>query len=260
MTVILLCSYATIFPNIDMTVEATTFSPRTTTPATNNKYYIQSGYTVDGVRGVNDCILGNSAGGRTYGSVLPNCVGYTWGRAYEIMGQRPTLSMNNANTFWGRTSDGYARGQTPQLGAVICWNHGSSGHVAVIEKVYSNGNVDLSESHWSGAKFQHRVNVNPKTLYSNFQGFIYILNNAGRETGGSQTTQKTYTIQASSGANVRQTAGTGATIVGAIAKGSVVRYTETKIANGLTWMLIETGSTFTSGSWGKNIGYWIAMV
>ena len=74
-----------------------------------------------------------------------------------------------------------------------------------------------------------------------------------------QPIQKTYIIQAYSGANVRNTAA-GTQIVGALAKGSVVRYTETKVANGYTWMLIESGSTFTSGSWGKTVGYWVAMV
>jgi len=74
-----------------------------------------------------------------------------------------------------------------------------------------------------------------------------------------QPIQKTYIIQSSNGANVRNTAA-GTQIVGALAKGSVVRYTEIKVANGYTWMLIESGSTFTSGSWGKTIGYWVAMV
>ena len=35
------------------------------------------------------------------GSCLPNCVGYAWGRFYEITGKRPSLSKANAeNLVW----------------------------------------------------------------------------------------------------------------------------------------------------------------
>ena len=75
-----------------------------------------------------------------------------------------------------------------------------------------------------------------------------------------QPSQKTYTIQSSFGGNVRQSASTSAQVIGAVAKGSVIRYTQTVVANGYTWMLIESGSSFASGTWGKNVGYWVAMV
>jgi uncharacterized protein YraI len=75
-----------------------------------------------------------------------------------------------------------------------------------------------------------------------------------------QPTVRTHTIQASSGANVRSGAGTGFGRVGAVARGSVIRYTETKSANGFTWVRIQSGSTFTNGTWGSNVGNWVALL
>gem|GEM_PF-6528618 len=141
---------------------ASIFTPRLTDPATNNTYYIHTSYG-----GLNECI-------RISGdSVLPNCVGYAWGRAYEITGKKPTLSKNNANTFWGRTSDGYKRGQEPRLGAIVCWNSGSAGHVAVVEKIEGDY-ITISESSYGGARFRTR-SLKIGSYGSNFQGFIYIL-------------------------------------------------------------------------------------
>ena len=262
LTVILFCNLIPVFPNEAFPVEAAaSFSARLTEPATSNKYYVHTSYG-----GYNSCILGSNQSSYR-GSVLPNCVGYAWGRAYEITGQKPTLSQNNATTFWGRTSDGYKRGQTPALGAVMCWSGGSSGagHVAVVEAV--NGTtITISESMWNGKYFSTRqgtISELTRWLGSSFsfQGFIYILNNETvTVTPPVVTTQKTYTIQASSGANVRTTAAKSAQVVGALAKGSVIRYTQTKNADGYTWMLVESGSTIKSGSWGKSTGYWVAMV
>ena len=259
LAVMLFCSFISVFPSMAVTVEATSFTPRLTAPASNNSYYVHTSYG-----GLNSCILGSNQSSYR-GCVLPNCVGYAWGRAYEMTGKKPTLSQNNATTFWGRTSDGYKRGQTAQLGAIMCWSGGSSGagHVAVVEAI-SGSKITISESSWSGTYFRTRTGTIQELTswlgYSfKFQGFIYILDNAGSVNPPVQPTQRSYTIQSSSGANVRSSASTSAQIVGAISKSSVVYYTQTKSANGYTWMLIESGS-FKSGSWGKIIGYWVAMV
>jgi hypothetical protein len=88
-------------------------------------------------------------------SALPNCVGYAWGRAYEILGTRPTLSRGNARDWYGYTADGYKRSPKdtnnkciPKLGAIVCWN----GHVAVIEKLIYNENGEVIKIgiSWSG--------------------------------------------------------------------------------------------------------------
>ena len=244
----------TVFPGKATTVEAASFSPRLSAPDTGNMYYKHTSYG-----GLNECILGSNQSGYK-GSTLPNCVGYAWGRTYEITGKKPTLSKNNADTFWGRTSDGYQRGQTAQLGAIVCWSGGSAGHVAVVEAI-SGSQITISESSWSGTYFRTRTGTiqeltNWLGSSYRFQGYIYTLGS----NNPPPPTQYSYTIQSSSGANVRNSASTSGTIVGAVAKGSVIRYTQTKSANGYTWMLIENTSTFTSGTWGSNTGYWVAQV
>lgn len=147
------------------------FSPRLTAPSTSDKHWIKS---TKG--GLNDCIEISG------GSVLPNCVGYAWGRFYEIIGDKPKLSKNNAEMWYGNTADGYKRSQTPALGAVICWSKGvvgneadGAGHVAIVEQILPNGDIVTSNSAYGGSRFY--VHIYEKSArYSfgayKFQGFI----------------------------------------------------------------------------------------
>ena len=154
-----------------------TFSARTSTPGPGNLWYQKTTYG-----GYNKCILGNSAGRIYSGCVLPNCTGYASGRWMECQGYTScNLSTHNAKLWYGNTSDGYPRSSsTPYLGAVICWT-GTYGHVAVVEKIYSNTDIVWSESNWSGTtgngKYWRTKRGNPATLYSSagltFQGYIY---------------------------------------------------------------------------------------
>lgn len=153
----------------------TTFTPRTTAPESDNRYYLRPS-----VGGVNECIEISN------GSVLPNCVGYAWGRAYEIMNSKPTLSKGDAEVWYGNTSDGYSRGSEPKLGAIICWRKGvvgddsdGAGHVAVVEEISSDGTITTSNSAYGGTRFYTQT-LSPDTngIYQlsgyTFQGFIYL--------------------------------------------------------------------------------------
>ena len=148
------------------------FTPRTTAPSTSNKWWV---HTSKG--GKNPCILiaGNS--------VLPNCVGYAYGRSLELSGGKmKKLSTANAELWYGNTKDGYKRGSTPKLGAVICYRKGQvgvgndgAGHVAVVEKIYDDGSILISESGYKSFRFRTRKlnnNYDYATGYK-FQGFIY---------------------------------------------------------------------------------------
>lgn len=151
-------------------------------PTRTNKYYISTGWKQPPGPGYNRCI--------TYvdGYCLPNCVGYAWGRFMEIAGVTTcNLSRGNAKDWYPNTRDGYSRGQVPQVGAVMCWKtRGQYGHVAIVEQVYSDGSVLISESadcgdhvvydpnnsrHWKTQIISTRSNYS--TVYANFQGFIY---------------------------------------------------------------------------------------
>ena len=152
-------------------VKTVIFSPRLTAPSTADKHWI---HTSKG--GLNECIL---IGGN---SVLPNCVGYAWGRFYEIIGEVPKLSKCNAEMWYGNTADGYERSQTPVLGAIACWSKGAvgneadgAGHVAVVERIEPNGDIVTSNSAYGGSRFytktyEKRNGYNSGAL--KFQGFI----------------------------------------------------------------------------------------
>lgn len=122
---------------------------------------------------------------------IGNCTWYAWGRFYEE-GEpqtRPRLSLLDAYNWYGYTQDGYQRGSTPKLGAVICYsggNYSGLGHVAIVEQINSDGTIIVSESGWQGYYFRTRVaDPNNQYPYSNptdgytFQGFIYNPNVTG---------------------------------------------------------------------------------
>ena len=84
----------------------------------------------------------------------------------------------NAELWYPHTSDGYQRGQTPKLGAVICWySTRSGGHVAIVEEIKANGDIVTSNSAYGGNYFYMKT-LSPSNNYFmgkayTFQGFIY---------------------------------------------------------------------------------------
>ena len=143
------------------------FTPRLSAPSYSNKYY----YSLN----------------RFYksGYGLPNCTCYAYGRAYEVLGKEPKLSLGNAEDWYGYTKDGYKRGKTPQVKAIICWKGGKvgtgsdgAGHVAFVEKVYANGDIVTSNSAWGGTRFYTKTLKKSNNYYMGsgfqFQGFIYL--------------------------------------------------------------------------------------
>lgn len=147
------------------------FITRTTAPTVGDPFYTNVDFG-----GYNRCIVRDWSNGFT----LPNCTGYAFGRFMECQGiTQCNLSVANASQ-WYSYQDGYARGQTPKLGAVACWGggaYGGAGHVAVVEQINGDGSVILSESNYSGGIFQMRqcdasmYLQSPYTFW--FQGFIY---------------------------------------------------------------------------------------
>lgn len=148
----------------------TVFVRRTSAPSSTNKYYIKTTYG-----GYNRCIVIN----RSTGSVLPNCVGYAWGRFCEEQNiHNCNLSRGNAENWYPHTSDGYRRGNTPKLGAVICWHSTrSGGHVAIVEKINNDGSIETSNSAYNGKRFYMKTLRASNNYYMGraytFQGFIY---------------------------------------------------------------------------------------
>lgn len=139
------------------------FSPRLNAPSFSSKYWYKY----------------NPFHNSGYG--LPNCTCYAWGRFFEILGYTPKLSLSNAENWYSHTSDGYKRGKTPKLGSVICWRKGragyggdGAGHVAIVEKIYTNGDLLISQSGWKSSRFwTSRIKKGYKLSGYEFQGFIY---------------------------------------------------------------------------------------
>lgn len=143
-----------------------TFTQRMEAPDSSNAYYYsdnpfhQSGYG------------------------LPNCTCYAFGRFWEIKGgSRPSLSWNNAEDWYGHTSDGYARGKSPRLGAILCWRKGAAGnssdgagHVEIVEAINADGTIVTSGSAYNGYLFRRKTRSDDGNWSGGdyiFQGFIY---------------------------------------------------------------------------------------
>ena len=145
------------------------YTPRTTQPESGNPCYTRRPYG-----GYNNQIDGSPQ--LWAGSVLANCTGYVHGRWIEIAGHTADdfgLSNGNANQYWGNTGDGFARSQTPSLGAIACYG-GTYGHVAIVEAVNADGSILVSQSNYGGTAFETLTLAPPN--YSQygvtFQGFI----------------------------------------------------------------------------------------
>lgn len=149
-------------------IKATTFVARTSAPDSNNAYYYSN---------MNPYYASGYAPGAGL-DAQGNCTWYAWGRAYEILGRYPSgLSLGNATQWWSQ-SNGFAKGSTPKLGAVMCW---SGGHIAVVEAINGN-NMTISESSYKSYSFPSGLRFQTKTMSIKaqeqwnygFQGYIYI--------------------------------------------------------------------------------------
>ena len=190
-----------------------TFVMRTTHPdGRTNKYYRISaagGYckppVIEGNRSASNraCNCANckgrasNGGNLTHnhiaGSVLQNCKGYATGRFMESQGVHTNKIPSGEGKGLGFVYDKiknkhiYEVGQTPRQGALVIWANSGDGHIAFVEKVYSNTDVLLSESHWSsGINNSDKSSTNrygyfgiwrgnPKTRFQSwiFKGYVY---------------------------------------------------------------------------------------
>ena len=119
-----------------------------------------------------------------------NCTWWAWGRFKEVYKLATGKSLSwtsgsgNACAFYRIMGNhGYKTGKTPKPGAIICWGYngvseGNPGHVAFVEQVYKNGDVEISQSGWSSGPLANKKITKSsgyKFGYNNdhFNGFIY---------------------------------------------------------------------------------------
>lgn len=150
---------------------------------------------------------------------LPNCTAYAWGRFAELLGKKPTLSLSNAENWYGH-KDGYKRGKKPKLGAVIVWAKGKvgngndgAGHVAIVEEIYDDGSFLVSESGWGCSKIMWttKIPANCKRSGYSFLGFIYnpavtdnaVVKSKKCEVGKTYTLRTALKVRSGAGTNKR---------------------------------------------------------
>ena len=143
------------------------FIPRTEAPKKDNKFYY-------------------SKLNPFYPKYVDNCTWYAWGRLLEL-GIDPTgkLPQSNAENWFNETK--FEKYSYPRVGDIGCYRAGKyhyskdgMGHVFVVEYVYPNGNILISES-GTNMKFKTRTLKPPYKFYLNvsnkknyvLEGFIH---------------------------------------------------------------------------------------
>ena len=110
---------------------------------------------------------------------IGNCTSYAWARFWEIANfetdKRPGLCTLDAN-YWFNYPDGYERGDTPKLGAVLCLyggNYSGWGHVAIVEQINDDGSILTSESGFHAYFWELRRRRLPFYEYDPYDGYIF---------------------------------------------------------------------------------------
>ena len=145
------------------------FKPRLTAPTKDNHWY-----------GV-DCVSYHSKYNmfEKHDGKFGNCTHNAIARFQELLGKICKLKEENADKFLDTAKKvGYPTGIVPKLGSIIVWKHTTkkNGHVGVVEKIYSNGDLLISMSGWKSFLFTtRRVYKSKGYVYSDYKllGFIY---------------------------------------------------------------------------------------
>lgn len=187
------------------------WKPRLTRPSTSNKYYASSTYSPFVAAGIGMFQING------------NCTSYSWSRWCEILNRKPIgLPTNNAEN-WYHDVKNFKKGSSPKLGAIICYrkgerNNGSdgAGHVAVVEKINSDGSILVSESGAHNFVFRTSIIKKPYNLRGyELEGFIYLPedysnSNDSNSNNNKDSAYKTFVkgVQDAFGARVDGIAGT----------------------------------------------------
>ena len=152
-----------------ITAEISTFKPRKVRPVLNvdEYYFTNKNLYYQSYMGPNITLWPTN-----YNE--GNCTWYAFGRASEISGHKITyIGSWDAGSWWTKCNEESRKGSIPKVGAIICWSH----HVAIVEELYSDGTMLISESSAGTPNiyFQtRRVSQNkPGNGSDTFQGFIY---------------------------------------------------------------------------------------
>jgi len=100
-----------------------------------------------------------------------NCTWYAYGRMLQLGYSKSALdAIRGDASKWGYNAAkaGFQVSGTPTVGSIAVWdgdysyggkNKGSSGHVAIVERVYDDGSIDISEANWSLSRYDTRLHI-----------------------------------------------------------------------------------------------------
>lgn len=177
---------------------------------------------------------------------MPNCTAYAWGRAYEILGHKPNLSLSNAGKWYeyNRENKIYSYGQKAKVGAIICFDNKDGGHVAVVEKI-ENGIITFSNSAYGGTNFYlSTAKLNSKNIGQKnwiFQGYIYLKDNLQEEFYLNSIRK----VKSKNGLNFRDNIGLNSQVIKVIPPDAELFITKVYYLDGYKW-----GETYYQGKKG----------
>lgn len=224
------------------------YLPYTAAPSSKDKNFINVKYG-----GYAHNYIVNSKTGYT----LPNCVAFAHGmwlktitgalglaKAKEIESK---MCRGDAEDYWAY-KDGFSRGQTPKLNAIMVWEGKGKrkGHVMTVTTIKPNGDVIGTGSDYGGAKFYTKTYTKATNyrISSNyiFKGFIYCPVEFAYTVGDpvQRNTEFDQLKVSITNLRARSFAGTDGTVMGYVNPG-LYDVTDSKKLNGYTWYEIEPG-------------------
>lgn len=99
-----------------------------------------------------------------------NCTAYAHGRVQEICQSEIPYSRGNAISFASKSF--LHKVETPTFGAFAVWGGSYTGHVAVVEHVYENGDVLISESSWHDFQFRTQRLTKASNYQNSYLPFV----------------------------------------------------------------------------------------
>ena len=224
------------------------YLPYTAAPSSKDKNFINVKYG-----GYAHNYIVNSKTGYT----LPNCVAFAHGMWLKTITDalgletaktiEAKMCRGDAEDYWAY-NDGFKRGQTPKLNAIMVWEGKGKrkGHVMTVTTIKDNGDVIGTGSDYGGSKF-YRKTYTKKSGYNfsknfTFKGFIYCPIDFAYTVGDpvQRNTEFDQLKVSITNLRARSFAGTDGTVMGYVNPG-LYDVTDTKKLNGYTWYEIEPG-------------------